>query len=103
VNAGQQTTYGPDLSVLPPYSADAEGATAWRRGKLIFQDKPLGEVVAILDHYHHGYFWAAPAIRDRRVTGVFSTSNPLEAIRVIELSLGLRATYLGDYLVLLRE
>jgi hypothetical protein len=36
------------------------------------------------------------------VTGVFSTANPpMEAIRAIELSLGLNATFLGDYLVLL--
>lgn len=102
VSAGQQTAYGPGLAVLAPYAVDADGVTAWRRGKLIFQDKPLGEVVAILDHYHHGIFWAAPAIRDRRVTGVFSTAKPMEAIRAIELSLGLRATFLGDYLVLLR-
>lgn len=102
VNAGQQTAYGPGLSVLAPYAVDTGGVTAWRRGKLVFNDKPLGEVVAILDHYHRGLFWVAPSIRDRRVTGVFSTAKPMEAIRAIELSLGLRATFLGDYLILLR-
>lgn len=102
VAAGEQTAYGPGFSVLPHYAADAENATAWRRGKLIFQDKPLGEVIASLGHYHRGLFLAAPSIRDRRVSGVFSTAKPLEALRAIELSLGLRALYLGDYLVLLR-
>lgn len=102
VETGQQTAYGRYLSILPPYSVDTGDATAWRRGKLIFQDKPLGEVVEILGHYHHGLFWIAPSIRDRRVSGLFSTANPLAAIRAIELSLGLRATYLGDFLVLLR-
>jgi transmembrane sensor len=102
VNEGQQTAYGPGLSVLAPYAVDPDGVTAWRRGKLIFQDRPLGEVIKALNHYHHGFFWAAPSIRGRRVTGVFSTAKPVDAIRAIELSLGLRATYLGDYLVLLR-
>jgi transmembrane sensor len=100
--AGEQTAYGPGLPVLAPYPSDVESATAWRRGKLIFQDKPLGEVIASLGHYHRGIVWAAPSIRDRRVSGVFSTAKPLEALRAIELSLGLRALYLGDYLVLLR-
>jgi transmembrane sensor len=102
VAEGQQTAYGPGLPVLTPYSVDTDGITAWRRGKLIFQDKPLGEVIAALNRYHRGFFWAAPSIRDRRVTGVFSTAKPAEAIRAIELSLGLNATHLGDYLVLLR-
>lgn len=100
--AGEQTAYGPGLPVLPPYAADTDRVASWRRGKLIFQDQPLGEVVAKLDRYHRGLFWVAPSLRDRRVSGVFSTAKPLEAIRAIELSLGLRAIHLGDYFVLLR-
>ncbi len=102
VDAGQQTAYGPGLPVLAPYAVDPADVTAWRRGKLMFQDRPLGEVIAALNRYHRGLFWAAPSIRDRRVTGVFSTAKPVDAIRAIELALGLSATYLGDYLVVLR-
>jgi transmembrane sensor len=83
-------------------AVDADGVAAWRRGRLMFQDRPLGEVVAALNRYHRGLFWAAPSIRGRRVSGVFSTAKPLDAIRAIELSLGLNATYVSDYLVLLR-
>ncbi|WP_026605598.1 FecR family protein [Methylocapsa acidiphila] len=103
VEAGQQTAYGRDVPQLAAYSVDAGSETAWRRGLLIFQDKPLGDVIAAIDHYHHGFCLIIdPSIRDRRVTGVFRTAEPLESIRTIELSLGLNATYLGDYLILLR-
>ncbi len=102
VSAGQQTAYGPGLAVLAPYAVDTDGITAWRHGKLMFQDRLLGEVISDLNRYHRGYFWAAPSIRNRRVTGVFSTAKPVEAIRAIELSLGLKAIYLGDVLILLR-
>jgi len=102
VEAGQQTAYGPGISVLAPYAADPRRATAWRRGKLIFDEKPLGDVVAALGHYHHGFLFVSPSIRDLHVSGVFSTSKPVEALRAIELSLGLRALHLGDYLIVLR-
>ena len=104
VEAGQQVSYGPDHPVLAARPADAGNETAWRRGFLIFQDKPLSEVIAAIDRYHHGYCLIIdPSIRSRRVSGVFHTSEPLESIRTIELSLGLRAAYLGDYLILLHR
>ncbi len=103
IKAGEQAAYGPSLALRPPHPVDADSATAWRRGALIFQDQPLGEVVAILDHYHHGFCWIIdPSIRKRLVTGIFHTADPLGAIDAIRLALGLHATYLGSYLILLR-
>lgn len=103
VEAGRQSAFGPGLAAAPPYPVDVDQVTAWRRGKLIFEDKPLGEVMAALSQYHHGYFLIVdPAIRQRRVTGVFEAADPLGAIRIIERSLGLDATYLSRFLVLLR-
>ncbi len=102
VQEGQQTAYGPGFALLAPHPIDADSVTAWRRGRLIFQDKPLGEVIAILNRYHRGLIWAAPSIRDRIVTGVFHASDPLQSIRAIEKSLGLNAIYLSNYFILLR-
>lgn len=102
VGEGQQSAFGPGLAVAPPYPVDVDTATAWRRGKLIFEDKSLGEVIATLRQYHRGYLLIVdPAIRQRRVTGVFETADPLGAIRALERSLGLHVTYLTDFLVLL--
>jgi ferric-dicitrate binding protein FerR (iron transport regulator) len=42
-----------------------------------------------------------PSIRDRKINGLFRTSEPLESIRAIELSLGIRAAYLGNYIIIL--
>lgn len=104
VPAGQQTAYGPKYALLAPHAVDAAGATAWRRGKLIFEDKPLGDVLASLGKYHRGFVLVIDSrLRDRRVSGVFATDNPLGAIRAIVTSLGLRATTLTDYLILLRS
>lgn len=102
VEAGSQTAYGPGLPALDSYKVDPQKVTAWRRGRLYFNDKPLGEVIAALSRYHHGYVLiAGRALHDRRVTGVFRTDQPLEALRAIERSLGLKSTRLSDYLILL--
>jgi transmembrane sensor len=104
VEAGRQTAFGPGLPAVDPYEVDPERVTAWRRGRLYFKDKPLGDVIAALGRYHHGLVLVTSrAIEDRRVTGVFRTDQPLEALRAIEKSLGLKSTRLFDYLIVLRS
>lgn len=104
VSPGRQTAYGPGLPAIPPYEVDPESVTSWRRGKLIFKDKPLGEVVAALGRFRHGLiFIAGSDIRDRRVTGVFRMNEPLDVLRAIEKRLGVRSTRLSDYLILLHS
>lgn len=101
---GQQVAYNPDNGLGVITNADTQLTTAWQRGKLVFQGKPLGEVIAELNHYHRGYFLIAdPTIANRRVNGVFSTDKPIAALDTIEKSLGLRSNRLSHYLVLLHR
>jgi transmembrane sensor len=101
---GQQVAYNPDTGLGAIRNADTQLATAWQRGKLVFQGKPLGEVIAELNHYHRGYFLIAdPTIANRRVNGVFSIDKPISALDTIEKSLGLRSNRLSHYLVLLHR
>ncbi|HEY8064736.1 MAG TPA: FecR family protein [Methylosinus sp.] len=96
VEEGAQSAFAPGVAAVAPYPVDADQVTAWRRGKLIFDDKPLAEVLAILARYRGGYIILAdPALRGRRVTGVFETTAPETALRAIQKSLGLRALSLG--------
>lgn len=104
VEAGRQTAFGPGLEAVTPYEVDPERVTAWRRGRLYFKDKPLGDVIAALGRYHRGLVLVTTrAIKDRRVTGVFHTDQPLEALRAIEKSLGIRSTRISDYLIVLHS
>lgn len=88
----------------PVESVDIDELTAWRRGKLIFVDRPLGEVIDELNRYHRGRLQIIdPAIRSHRVSGVFSTGDPLAVVDALEASLGLHSTRLTRYLVLLHR
>ncbi|MGO9720580.1 MAG: FecR family protein [Methylocella sp.] len=104
VAEGQQSSFDAGTPASSPVQADIDSVTAWRRGNLIFIDKPLGEVVTTLGRYHHGYvFIPDPTLRQLRVTGRFHAADPLGAITTLEASLGLHAIHLTNYLVFLRE
>jgi transmembrane sensor len=104
VEQGRQSAFGPNTLPSAPRPVDAEELAAWRRGRLIFVDRPLGEVVEILSRYHRGYIvLAGEALQRLRVTGVFDAKDPIGALRAIEASLDLDAVHLTDYLVLLRR
>jgi transmembrane sensor len=103
VGENEQTKYAAGAPPAPPSPAPRSLA-AWRRGNLIFEDRPLGEVLAALGRYRRGLVYCVPAaICARPVTAVLPAADPRQALREIELFLGLRSARLTDYLVLLYE
>ena len=104
VSQGQQVSYENENGLSAIKIVDTRITTAWQRGKLVFQDKPLGDVIAELNHYHRGYFVVAdPTIAQRRVNGVFNTDNPIAALNAIEKFQHLHSNRLSHYLVLLHR
>ena len=100
---GQQVSYT-SLGLGPVEQVDADVETAWRRGKLIFVDRPLGSVIDALNRYHRGRIQITDAtIRSRLVSGVFEIGDPLRVLDALEASLGLHSTRLTNYLVLLHR
>lgn len=101
---GYQRVYGPQGGIGEVKAIDSQTVTAWQRGKLVFQNRPLGEVIEELNRYHRGYFAIADrSLVQRRVNGVFRTDQPLAVLDALETSLKLHSTRLGDYLVLLHR
>lgn len=101
---GQQAVFSRELGIGPVQAVDKLAAAAWRRGKLVFENRPLGEVVAELNRYHRGLLLIEDsALAERRVSGVFGTGQPLAVLAAIESSLHIHSTRLGDYLILLHR
>lgn len=104
VGERQETSFESQAPARAPAGVAAENVAAWRRGALVVEDRPLGEVLATLGRYRHGaVLCLRPSTCARRVSGVFSTAEPEAALREIEFFLGLRAARLTSYLVLLSE
>lgn len=104
VAENEQTAYDAHSPPAKPSPIGPGSIAAWRRGKLIIEDQPLGTVLVALGRYRHGLIYCVTAaICARPVTGVFSTSNPLQALHEIETFLGFHAVRLTNYLILLYE
>ncbi|WP_313645775.1 FecR domain-containing protein [Pseudomonas sp.] len=74
---------------------DASARMAWRRGKLIFNGKPLGQVLTELERYQHGRIVLSdPRLAALQVSGVFDLNEPQALLRTLEQRYGLEVTYL---------
>jgi len=102
VRAGESAILADDDATPRVTPVDADAAMAWTRGRLMFVDRPLKEVVAELNRYYPGRIVLVDdAAGKRRVSGVFRTNDPLAALRAIETNLGLHATHVAPGLIFL--
>lgn len=87
-SANQRVRYAAgDLAGMPE-SVNADAVTAWRRGKLIFDRRPLVEVVSEVDRQLDGRIVIVnPELAGLRVTGVFDLENPRAVMDAIASSL----------------
>lgn len=93
VDAGAGESLLVDADGVPGHAvtADVYTLTAWTRGRLVFEDLPLAEVVAEIQRYYPGRIVLLDArAGQRRVSGVFDARRPLDALHVIERNLHLR-------------
>lgn len=99
---GESVSYGPG-GMQQIARVDVESDLAWRRGKLIFEDRPLQQVVADVNRYRSGTIRILDAkLMDLRVSGIFNIAEPDAVLTTITETLPVRAVRLTDYLVLLR-
>ncbi|MFT4163563.1 FecR family protein [Shinella sp.] len=101
VKAGQYVTY--DLQRLNDVAAvDVESEVAWRRGKLIFEDRPLRQVLADVNRYRAGTIRVTDGhLLNMRVSGIFDVSDPDGVLEAIRTTLPVRSFELTPWLVIL--
>lgn len=74
---------------------DADTETAWRRGKLVFNDRRLTDVVAEVERYRYGRIVLVGAALQRlSVSGVFDLTDPQSVLTTIRQTLPVRVTEL---------
>lgn len=101
--AGQRTRWnGRELS--EPEPVNSRTASAWHKGKMIFDDRPLAEAIAELDRYRPGTIWITSAeLRALRVTGVFPLNRPDTVLKDMAATLKLRTSQLSPWITLLHR
>jgi len=87
----------------PLHDIDAQAATAWVRGRLVFDNAPLGEVVEELRRYYPGVIllWNSK-ISSLRVSGSYTLTDPAAVLNTLAQTLPLRIARITDHIVVLR-
>lgn len=102
IGIGEYVSYGRDgLDAVGTIDANVDAA--WRRGKLMFEDRPLRQVIADINRYRPGVIYITDnRLLDLRVSGIFDMAHPDDVLSVIQKSLPVQAIEMTRYLVLLR-
>ncbi|HVI50172.1 MAG TPA: FecR domain-containing protein [Candidatus Sulfotelmatobacter sp.] len=101
LSAGQSLRYGSD-GVGSSWPVEPSQAGAWRKGHLVADRQPLGDVVAELNRYRHGRIIITDTALSRRmVSGVFDTRDPDAALEVITSVLKVHSLSLPPLITLL--
>lgn len=100
LSANQQLRYDQE-GLSTAVTVDPTQITAWREGMLIFQDKPLRDVVAEVNRYRSGRIMIAnDALADRRITGTFYVKRADQIIDQMRSAFNARIVRLpGDVVV----
>ncbi|TRO21780.1 DUF4974 domain-containing protein [Ectopseudomonas mendocina] len=102
VDAGQRLDYRQQQAPGPLQVLDLDNASTWQRGKLIFNQRPLGEVLAELERYLPGRILIEDAaLREQRISGVVDLDQPEALLANLERLQPLRITRL-PWLVLVQ-
>ncbi len=94
-DANQRIRYGLDGISTAAEATDIDVETAWRRGKLIFNVRPLADVVAEIERYRRGRIvLVGSGLQQMSVTGVFDINEPGSILETIRDTLAVRVTEL---------
>ncbi len=94
---GQRIGYAPDGAAGPVQVVDIDSYSAWREGKLVFQARPLREVLEELGRYQPASLTVtAPKVLDTQVSGVFPIGDLSQAMQTIAATLPVRIARTGE-------
>lgn len=102
LSAGERVDYS-NAGLSEKGETPEDLVATWRRGLLVFQDRPLADVLSDVNRHRSGrVILARGSLGDRRVSGVFHLDRTDEILAHVEKSLGVRATALIGGIVVLR-
>lgn len=98
---------GEEVAVTPSgigagHPADLAAALGWADGRLVFEDRPLGAVLAELDRYHRGLIVVPDTLAARRITGNYRLDDPARTAAALAGLVHADLVQVSDALLILR-
>lgn len=103
LSVGQHTEINTQ-SVAEISNSDTGKTFAWLKGRLIFQDQTLSDVITELDRYHPGVIVIADAkLAQTRITGNYKLDDTTALINTLANLVGAKVLGVSPYLTLLKS
>lgn len=100
LSPGEAVTYS-SAGLGEKSAIDLETASSWRAGLLVFNNRPLEDIVASLNRHRRGkIIIARQSLRSMHVSGVFKLNRPQDILAHLEETLHVRAIGAGGILLL---
>ncbi len=104
LTAGDKTSYGADGFLAPVEKIDIAVSTAWMEGKVLFDHRPLAEVIQEIGRYQEGEIRVLdPRLNDLTVSGVFGVDDRDGFLRALETAIPVKSTRVNTRLVVLEK
>ncbi|MNP58944.1 fec operon regulator FecR [compost metagenome] len=95
LSAGERLDVAEREAPAAVQALDLDSASAWQRGKLIFNQRPLGDVLDELERYlPQRILLTDAALRRHKVSGVFDLDDPGALLKTLERLQPVRVTRL---------
>jgi transmembrane sensor len=97
-----QLSYDDDGQIGPVEPADIGMATAWREGRVVFDNRPLSTVVNEIGRYLPGRIVIAQSeLEMRKISGSLDLTDPQTALESFSEAIGIKVTRISPYLTIL--
>ncbi len=102
IQEGQQAVYNAASGLHALEAADPQQNAAWQRGKLVFKNQALADVVAELDRYFPGKIVISDAkLAALRVSGVFPLQDRAATLAMLQQILAVNISHITPWLTVL--
>lgn len=91
-----------DGAVGESRTVDLASSLAWMDGRLVFEDRPLGAVLAELDRYHPGIIVVPAGLAGVRITGSYRLDDPVRTAGMLAGLVHADMARFSDALLVLR-
>jgi transmembrane sensor len=98
--AGEQANISQQGRIFKAAQPHVPDAIAWRNGRLIFHDAPVGEVIKEFGRYSEFHFsLVGNGLPQRRITGVFQAYDPQALVSLFESDHTVQVTHVSNGIV----
>lgn len=104
LTAGDKASYGARGSISPIEKIDIAASTAWLEGRMLFDQRPLAEVIQEVGRYHNGEIRVLDSrLNGIKVSGVFAVNDREGLLKALETAIPVNFSRINEGLVVLEQ